>query len=185
MNILFCIFAMIILGASLFAVFEKNLFRSVMALTIFLSTLSGMYILLNADFIAVVQILLYVGGILVIISFVIMLISEQGNVKVFFNFGKYILFALLFFVVALFSLSIFQFSFPSKVVVEYGSNITQLARWLFTDALIPFEVISIILLVTLLGAVFFTLDYAMSCTRTRSRTRTSSSQVSREKEGQI
>ena len=160
MSIFFVLFACILIASSFFAIFVSNLFRSVMALAVFLCTMAGMYILLSVDFIAAIQILLYVGGILVIVSFVIMLIADQGNVKVFFNIGKCVLFLFIFSIIGLFSRAVFQISSDVSSVV-HESNIKQLARWLFNDALMPFEIISLVLLVALLGAVFFTLDHTI------------------------
>ncbi len=58
---------------AIWAVSEKNLLRAALALTFFLLSISALYVILNAQFLAMVQILVYVGAVIILILFTIML----------------------------------------------------------------------------------------------------------------
>ncbi|HEU12485.1 MAG: NADH-quinone oxidoreductase subunit J [Thermoplasmata archaeon] len=58
---------------AIWAVSEKNLLRAALALTLFLLSIASLYVVLNAQFLAMVQILVYVGAVIILILFTIML----------------------------------------------------------------------------------------------------------------
>ena len=116
-------------------------------------SVAGLFILLSADFIAVTQVLIYVGGILVLILFAIMLSSrireiKISNLSVGFLAGGLILIPLTFLLIIV---SIRGHWLHSSI--NYAPTTARLGRELLTTYLLPFEIISVLLLVGLIGAV--------------------------------
>jgi NADH:ubiquinone oxidoreductase subunit 6 (chain J) len=77
-TLLFWIFAVILVGAALCAVGFRNIVHSALALVVVFAMASGIYVLLNAEFIAIVQILIYVGAVTILILFALMLTRIDG-----------------------------------------------------------------------------------------------------------
>jgi NAD(P)H-quinone oxidoreductase subunit 6 len=119
-------------------------------------SISGLYILLNADFVAAAQILIYVGAVNVLILFAIMLVNKrQPYAAVQFSLlrnGATVIVCL-----ALFGLLSFMItSTPwqlKPVVAALSSTIVVLGKHFFTDFLLPFELASVLLLIALIGAI--------------------------------
>jgi NADH-quinone oxidoreductase subunit J len=161
--LLFYLFAGIAVAASLLVIAQRNPIYSVLLLIASFGALSGLYILLEAPFVAVIQIIVYAGAIMVLFLFVVMLLNapredtEQdlergvrmqiGGVKV---FGG--LLAALLVVELLWAL---RASRPSADAFggEAVSSVHVLGRVLFTDYAFPFEVTSLLILVAMVGAV--------------------------------
>src|SRR5215475_14953022 len=82
-TLLFWIFAVILVGSALLVVGMRNIVHSALALVVFFGMAAGIFILLNAEFIAIVQILIYAGAVTILILFAIMLtrnsMSRQSN----------------------------------------------------------------------------------------------------------
>ena len=81
-TVIFYIFALITLGSAGIVVFSRNIVRAAFALLFALFGVAGIYVFLLADFIAITQLLIYVGGIMVLILFGVMLTSHQIHVDV-------------------------------------------------------------------------------------------------------
>jgi NAD(P)H-quinone oxidoreductase subunit 6 len=119
-------------------------------------SISGLYILLNADFVAAAQILIYVGAVNVLILFAIMLVNKrQPYAAVQFSLirnGATVVVCL-----ALFTLLSFMItSTPwqlKPVVAALPSTLVVLGKHFFTDFLLPFELASVLLLIALIGAI--------------------------------
>ena len=118
--------------------------------------------MLNAEFVAVIQVLVYAGAIMVLFLFVLMLLSSKTSDQ---NTNKWpigkILAGLLSFgiflkIASLFTMGDLQLgpkgAYPIEVVEEVGS-ISLIGRLLFTDYILSFEIIAILLLVAVIGAV--------------------------------
>lgn len=80
-DIVFWILALVSVGAALAVVLLRNIFRAALTLVLCFLTVAGLYITLNADFLAVVQVLIYIGGISILIVLAIMLTRDvqQGS----------------------------------------------------------------------------------------------------------
>src|SRR5471030_912314 len=108
-QVLFYLMSFIALASALFVAFTKNLVRSIFMFFITLFALAGLYVLALADFVAVTQIVIYVGGILVLILFAFMLSGKEAlNAMAqqrsrFISIGKFpaLVMAALFFIVML------------------------------------------------------------------------------------
>jgi NADH-quinone oxidoreductase subunit J len=168
-RLLFYLFAVIILGSAIFVAASKNLVRSIFMFFVTLLALSGMCVLALADFVAITQMVIYVGGILVLIIFAFMLsgreslTSLQNKQSKIFNFSNSpaLFIAGLFFVVMvnmLLKMDTAHLPWIIKSVadgsdIKPNSNMTpNIGVNLVTQYLLPFEAISILLLMALVGA---------------------------------
>ena len=162
--ILFYLFAGVAVVASLLVIAQRNPIYSVLFLIASFGALSGLYVLLEAPFVAVIQIIVYAGAIMVLFLFVVMLLNaphedteedlerrvrlpSAGKVRV--------LGALLALVLVVELIWILLSSRRSAVVFEDEavSSVAAIGRLLFTDYAFPFEVTSVLILVALVGSV--------------------------------
>ncbi|MFA6599033.1 MAG: NADH-quinone oxidoreductase subunit J [Ignavibacteriaceae bacterium] len=81
-DILFYVFAVITLVSAFFVVTFKNIIYSAYSLLLTFLGVAGIYVLLGADFIAIVQVIVYVGGILILILFGVMLTNKIQNIPI-------------------------------------------------------------------------------------------------------
>jgi NADH-quinone oxidoreductase subunit J len=159
--IFFYAFAAMTLGGGLLTITRKNAIHSAMFLIVSLMGVAGLYLLQQAEFLFAVQIVLYIGGIMVLFLFVIMLVNldEAAKEK---QFNKQWLIALV--CVALVAAQVFYFlakgsgafRIASPVVTAPAAglgNTELLADVLFKEYLLPFEIASILLLVAVVGSV--------------------------------
>lgn len=82
---LFILLAVLAIGSALAMVINKNVVNSALFLVINMVSLAGIYLLLNAQFLAVIQILVYAGAIMVLFLFVIMLLNVEDEEKLSIN----------------------------------------------------------------------------------------------------
>ena len=153
----FGILAVMMIGTALGVVLLPKIVHSAFLLAGVFVSISGLYILLNADFVAAAQILVYVGAVNVLILFAIMLVNKQEN---FVNqSGRAIrkvatgvvclgLFALLGTMVLATPWSLDS---TSPAVIE--NTIVTLGEHFFSDYLLPFELASVLLLMAMVGAI--------------------------------
>ena len=168
-RILFYLMSFIVLASAVFVASTKNLVRSVFIFFITLFGLAGLYVLALADFVAITQIVIYVGGILVLILFAFMLSSRenlnalQQQKSRFLNIGKLpaLILAGLFFVVMLNmvfkmdagNLGWIKQAVSANNVIKPTDLVTDnIGINLMTRYLLPFEAISILLMIALVGA---------------------------------
>jgi len=141
------------LAAGSVVVFSRNIVRSAFALLFAFFGVAGLYVLLLADFIAVTQLLVYVGGILVLVIFGVMLTQRQVSVDI--KTGTLQVWPALIVTAALAgSLSAIFYSTEWKTspLVDQTATAPKLGEMLLGDYLLPFEVASVVLLVALIGA---------------------------------
>ncbi|MGA9351557.1 MAG: NADH-quinone oxidoreductase subunit J [Anaerolineae bacterium] len=154
LQFIFIILSVITLGAALAVVTSKNLFHSALFLILSFVGVAGLYILLEAGFLAAVQILVYVGAISILIIFAIMLtrrLMAKDLVQRNAQWGISGLVALLLFAVLGFVL--LRVNWPVvEAVVPYDS-ISILGQELMNTYALPFEVASVLLLVALVGSI--------------------------------
>ncbi len=163
---LFLIFGILALAGATAMVAAKNAVHSVVGFLLCMVALSGCYLSLEAEFMGVAQLLVYAGGIVVLFLFVVMLVelSKAKDKKV---FQRQILPATLavvsvvglfigLFWQTLFGPSATQGLTPSPGLVQSGQSLGHaqvFSRELFAKFLLPFEILSVILLVALVAAV--------------------------------
>jgi len=146
--------AAVTLGGAAFVAFARNIVYSAVGLLAALLGAGALYVLLSADFVAVVQLLVYVGGVMVLVLFAVMLTNKITEVNVsnrsFGLFGGLLLFiAMAPVLVAVALLAPWRAQEPGPMAPTTAAiGDALLTRWL-----LPFEVASLVLLATLVGAV--------------------------------
>lgn len=168
-QVMFYLMAVIALGSALYVAASKNLVRSVFMFFVTLFALAGLYVLSLADFVAVTQVVVYVGGILVLILFAFMLSGRetlaglqqrQNHILSVHNLPAFLLSAL--FLVVLVNIVLMakvdslgwikQATEQDNVIKPTDVTINNLGINLMTNYLLPFEAISVLLLMALVGA---------------------------------
>lgn len=159
--ILFYIFGSIAVVSAILVITRKNIVHSAVFLAATLLSVAGIFLTLHAEFLAGVQVMVYVGGILVLFVFVIMLISVERSVTER-QFNKQWMVALIAAAALIveFGYGIYRgkdsFVLPpaeTPVADTLTGNTQAVGMALFTNYLLPFEIASILLLVAIVGAV--------------------------------
>jgi NADH-quinone oxidoreductase subunit J len=153
----FLLFATASVITALTVVLARNPVHCALALMACFLQVSAIFVLLEAPLLAVIQIFVYVGAIMVLFLFVIMMIDVREAVLQRFLPGHNgpILVLLVLLGIEMVALILWsgRFSATEPVAGQSGSEIRQLSTTLFAEYLLPFEVASVILLVALVGAI--------------------------------
>ena len=155
-RVLFIVFGVITLGAALMVVTRRNVFHAALFMILSFFGVAGLYVLLEAPFLAGVQLFIYIGGISILIIFAIMLTRDMMNPNIVGRNSQWIAAAVV--TVALCAVLVwtvmsFDWAATSGAVPE--DTITRLGKALVDQEglALPFEVASVLLLVALIGAV--------------------------------
>jgi NADH-quinone oxidoreductase subunit J len=158
---LFTVLAIVTVITAILVIVQRNPVASAIYLIITLFSLAGVYLLLNAQFIAIIQVLVYAGAIMVLFLFVIMLLNLEKEKRLITRhrlqkvLGVFLGIILLAQIGMIFNSVLLEGSkgkFPPEKVAALG-NTEVVARLLFTDYLLPFEITSVLLLVAIIGAI--------------------------------
>ena len=160
-TVLFYIFAVMVLGGGILTITRRSAVHSAISLIVSLLGVAGLYLLQQAEFLFAVQIVLYMGGIMVLFLFVIMLVNLDQAAKER-QFNRQWLIALA--AVAAVGAEVGYFLYKGKGAIHIAEtaaagvasavgNTEQIADSLFTEYLLPFEVASLLLLVAVVGSV--------------------------------
>lgn len=155
-EIVFYFFAIITVGSAAVVVFSRNIIYSAFSLLFTFFGVAGLYVLLNADFLAVTQLMVYVGGILVLLLFGVMLTNNSVSVNI--TSGTLHIIPATILVAGLVGLlgAMFWTSdwFVSKRMSDIAAQSTskEIGTAFITTHLLPFEVASVVLLVAIVGA---------------------------------
>ena len=159
----FYIFAAVILGSATMMVTRRNMVHAVVWMVITFIGVAGLFVLLEAEFLAAVQILVYTGGIVVLFLFVIMLVNLGDIYQVEWLHRQWLpalLLAILLaaeigFLVWVGGKDVPTNTTQSEAMLRgLGGNVQTLGMALYTDYLLPFEVVSMLLLVAMIGAIY-------------------------------
>lgn len=165
MNWDYFVFFYLALGMTLpglLAVFSRNPVHAVLWVLVLILHQAFMLYTLGSEFLTAIQIIVYAGAVLVLFLFVIYLINlrkeERWRVfvsKISYGFVILLVFIFFFFKSLLFLMALMP-AFKAQLPYDssQGTNLMWMARYLFTHFLFQFEVIGVILLVVVLGAVF-------------------------------
>ena len=153
-DIVFWILAILIVAAALAVVFLRDVFRAALALILLFLLIAGIYVTLNADFLAVVQILVYVGAISILLLVGIMLTRDvhRGNPS-----GKFripaIIVGILLIVVLAFTVIDTNWMISSSPPLDNTAGV--IGTTLFGEGgyLLPVEITAILMLTAVLGAI--------------------------------
>jgi NADH-quinone oxidoreductase subunit J len=160
-TVLFYIFALLVLGGAVLTITRRNAVHSAISLIVSLLGVAGLYLLQQAEFLFAVQIVLYVGGIMVLFLFVIMLVNlDEAAKERQFNRQWAVALAAVAAVGAELAFFFYRgkdaFRFPEAAApaasVALG-NVEMVADSLFSEYLLPFEIASVLLLVAVVGSV--------------------------------
>jgi NADH:ubiquinone oxidoreductase subunit 6 (subunit J) len=158
--LLFYAFAGVVVASAVTVVISRNIVRTAVGLLFALVGVAGLYFLLNAEFLAAVQLVVYVGGTLILVIFGVMLTSKSPFSRFEPKRGEVML-AVCIGAVLLASMSAaivnWTLAHPSVAPREAGHDryaIATLGLALLGDYLVPFELASVILLVVMIGAAY-------------------------------
>jgi NADH-quinone oxidoreductase subunit J len=159
--IAFYLFSILTIGMFLVVVFSKNALYAMSALAAGMILISGFFFLLDADFLGVVQIIVYTGAVMALYAFGMMFLDTTQDTKEHVHdskivYGLWIASALLivFMVTAPFAAEQLALDSPlSNPALWGGSNSQQVGVVLFTKYLIPFELAAVMLLVAMIAGI--------------------------------
>ncbi len=152
----FAILAAMMIGGALGVVLFSNIVYSAFLLGAVFVSMAGLYLLLNGDFVAAAQLLVYVGAINVLILFAIMLVNKREDFSPSANAGLRKLFT------GLVSIGLFALLSTMVLVTPWSysappasgqNSIVIIGEHFFSDFLLPFELASILLLIAMVGAI--------------------------------
>ena len=153
-EIIFLGLVVIIATSATWVVVSPNLVHSAVSLLVTLFGVAGLYVFLYADFLAATQVVIYVGGILVLIIFGVMLTNKIDKPVIESDSSNKIIGALISgFIFSILSIIIIQTKWPVLANNTEGpSTVELIGRLILGKYLLPFELISILLLAALIGA---------------------------------
>lgn len=153
---LFVLFAVVALVAGFSVIWQRNPVASAISLVVTLACQAGLFVQLDAHFAATMQILVYAGAIMVLFIFVIMLLNLQPNELGVAKYSpwKFVggALAALAGMMVIVSVSSASAAEPVAITGTFGT-ISQVGELLFSKYLIPFEILSIVLTVAVIGAI--------------------------------
>lgn len=154
--LVFYVFALLTIGSAVIVVTVRNIVHAAFSLMVTLFSIAGLYVFLQADFLAATQVIVYVGGILVLILFGVMMTSGRLDMKLKMERGQLFWGGLVTILIFSLLLGVIRRT-PWNVQEELGTvegTTSQIGRTILQEEfLLPFEVASVILLIALIGAV--------------------------------
>ena len=155
-TLLFILLSAMAIGSAVMMLMSKNPVKSILWLIVVFFAISGHYVLLNAQFLAIVNIIVYAGAIMVLFLFVVMLMNLNSTVEPAKNYrlqfigiisGGSLLLILL--------MALMNSDTEQLVLMKVGDDglIRNLGKILFTNYVLPFEIASVLFLSAMVGAV--------------------------------
>ncbi len=160
----FYIFAFITLLSGIMVILARSAVHSALYLIICLFSVAGIFVVLDAEFLAAVQVLVYAGGIMILFLFVIMLVSLRQPLGKIRRFRKVHITASILLAMILTGILILIFFVnpnltespkDTSILKAEGGNLEAVGVGLYRYYVLPFEVASVLLLVAMIGAVVF------------------------------
>jgi NADH-quinone oxidoreductase subunit J len=151
---MFLVLAAIAVAGAVSLILQRHPIHSALSLIVVMVALAGLYLLLEAEFIAAIQIIVYAGAIMVLFVFVIMLLNagleERTNLS---RMARYAGLPLAIFLLVELAYRVARASAPMTAQPIAAGATHGLAMLLFQDYVFPFELTSILILIALLGAM--------------------------------
>jgi NADH-quinone oxidoreductase subunit J len=152
----FWVLAIVLVGSALAVVLTKNLFHSVLWLALALTGTAGIFLMLQAEFLAGVQILLYAGGVVTVVVFAIVVTERLVGERIAHTSRSLVGGAAVAGLVLWLVVQTLTRTPLASVPIPMASDPTHLiGRALMTQYVLPFELLAVILLVSLLSASYF------------------------------
>lgn len=167
---LFLALAAIAVVSALGVVFNRNLVHSALSLLVNFCTLAVFYFMLNAQFLGIVQILVYAGAIVVLFLFVVMLLGAELGEKVtqWLTVRNIFLMALSLILLTVVGTAVYENviqgargNFTTEAVQQFG-QVQLIGSVLFTDYVLPFQMVGVLLSVGVIGVVWLAQHYKRS-----------------------
>lgn len=152
----FYVFAALILGFGVLVITARQAVHSVLFLVLNFLGIAALYVTLSAPFVAIIQVMVYAGGIVVLYLFVVMLVNLKRPAEAHSDprrLGRLGLLMSLAVLAELIVIGTYGLSAPAAGGGLQADNVKQLGLALYTDYLVPFEVASMLLLVAMIGAI--------------------------------
>jgi NADH-quinone oxidoreductase subunit J len=156
--IIFYIVGAMVLTFAILTVFTRKIFRAAVFLLLSLIGIAGIYILMDMPFVAALQIVIYVGGIVVLIIFSIFLTHQAGE-RLPSRLPKHLLWAIFLAATGLILSiqTIYHFNFTPAGITPIDHSVKNIGRQLLDynnfGYVLPFEIVSILLLASLIGSI--------------------------------
>ena len=155
--ITFIILGALAIASALFTVLSKHPIYSALSLIVHFFSLAGLYLSLQSQFIAILQIIVYAGAIMVLVVFVLLLLnlseSEANQLQGQTRKGVGVV-LLAIFVIVLANILMVNFSQPKEFISRAELfNAQSIGRVLFSDFLLPIEITGLLLFVAIIGAI--------------------------------
>ena len=154
LTVAFYALSALVLVSALRVVFVKNIVHAVLWLAVCFISLAGIFITLDADFIAMVQVMVYAGAVCIMVVFGIMLIPGDIGQTNQFNKQIYAGGAVALLVTLLSGVLSYRIRFVGTPLEIPDNSVDIIATLLLSKYVMPFEVVAILLLVALVGAIF-------------------------------
>jgi NADH-quinone oxidoreductase subunit J len=151
---LFLFLAAVAVAGAISLILQRHPIHSVLSLIVVMVALAGLYLMLEAEFIAAIQIIIYAGAIMVLFVFVIMLLNAGVEERTTFSrTAHYVGVPLALFLLVELAYQVARASAPMTSQPTSGSSTRGVAMLLFQTYAFPFELTSILILIALLGAM--------------------------------
>ncbi len=162
-TILFYVFAALAVGSGFVVVFARNIIRAAFSLMFTFLGVAGLYVLLQADFIAVAQVMVYVGGILILLIFGVMLTRRVTSVEMPASMfqglpSTTVVGVLAGLLILLVTRTPWPMSDTHPASPQIPGTTEALGEYLMSQFILPFEVAGLVLLVTIMGAAMIARD---------------------------
>ena len=153
-TVVFGILALVMLGSAILVVTRQNIVHSALFLVVSFGAVAAFYVMLQADFLAFVQVLIYAGAVTILLIFAVVLtfnanteLSNPGNAQR--GLAAFIAVLLL----ALTGFALLSAVWPLSPVPFSGTTVPLMGQSLYVTYALPFEIASVLLLVALIGAI--------------------------------
>jgi NADH-quinone oxidoreductase subunit J len=154
---LFYLFSAVAVASAALVIRSRSAIHSAIWLVVSFLSIAGLYVLLQAEFVAVVQVLVYAGGIMVLFLFVIMLVDlrDAAPMRPRLPAAASALIGVLAIgaILAMVARGRMQPPTPGVSTLRAGGNLQAVGEAMFRDYLLPFEIASVLLLVAMIGAI--------------------------------
>lgn len=159
---LFYLFAFLLIGSAVGVVVVRNTVYAALLLILAFFNSAALWLLLQAEFLSITLVLVYVGAVMVLFLFIIMMLNLRGEtIKE--SFGQYfpfslaVLFLLIVELILMLQSSLFDKAAPDPELFKNTDNTATIGALLYKDYLFPFEIAAVILLVAIIAAIMLTL----------------------------
>lgn len=163
LHIIFYLFSAVAIASGTMVITSRHPVRSVLSLVVTFFAMGAVWMMLRAEFLSIILILVYVGAVMTLFLFVVMMINvdrasrQAGFVRYLLIGMALILLLVLLTLVALGSPTVSSFQMPAPVSEAADfSNVQYLGRLLFTDYVYPFEIAGALLLAAMIAAITLT-----------------------------